>query len=581
MGLALCIFLKWQGPSLVTAWFKEGQFSLLNTLTHSSANQSLDFYLGRTEETLFGPIFMLVSGLILAGFCFLYLEGSSLIVLSSVIFLYFILTRWEVLFFPPYGDAIGGPFTEAMWLKEHHFNYFGLYHAPSYNWGGPRVYLFSVYPSFLALLMVLIPHVKTFLVVNHLIVFAMAALTVALFKNILQKVWDEKISTLTALLVLSQPLFQSQAEAITMEMPGLFFVVLTCYFLVQKRFAAASVMSIIATLVRDTAMTSCWAVFITAIVVFVNKEGSKKERWKMLGWGSAALAFTVFRVLLKFLLADQHASSGMIRLLAGWPSFRWSLILCLYTVSLISFAVRFLKEKKFRFIPFVLFLMAAAWYSLFLNFYAVSPRYRLTLLPFLVFCVFYTLEFFIKNKKIQMFCLVGFLSLSFFSAYGLFYTPMEENDHVLLERSLEYRNDLKVYQRLAKRLEVKKKEYTIGAPFVAAQILAIPQLGYVDRPLDVVIYGMRSMYGPIKTFEGLKTIDASRTIWVGFKTNLPKYLDRYFEYPIGPYDVILEDIVVGNKKASIFMGGTAIEKLRVAEEYLIKNKAVRKPSIPK
>jgi hypothetical protein len=116
---------------------------------------------------------------------------------------------------------------------------------------------------------------------------------------------------------------------------------------------------------------------------------------------------------------------------------------------------------------------------------------------------------------------------------------------------------------LAKEIDRNYSHLTIGAPFIMAQLLAFPQLGYVDRNLDVMIYGMRCSYGGIKNFNTLKDIDISKTVWVGVKTQFFSQIIPDFTYPVGPNDRVLKEVVVGNKKATIFVGGFAIEKARI------------------
>ena len=89
-----------------------------------------------------------------------------------------------------------------------------------------------------------------------------------------------------------------------------------------------------------------------------------------------------------------------------------------------------------------------------------------------------------------------------------------------------------------------------------AQLLAFPQLGYVQKKLDVMIYGFDCTYG-IPGFPGIANLKIGRTIYVT-KQDEPK---NNFFYPLGPDDRVLELIKRGNKKAWIFMGGVGIERM--------------------
>ena len=124
------IFIKSRGVFLIESLYYAGKIEILNKLTGAVDIQPLNFYIGRTEETVFGPMREVISGLLFTILALMYLKKSSLKIFGITVFLYFIATRPEVLFYPPYGDAIGGPFAEALWLAKHSFDYAGLYYQP-------------------------------------------------------------------------------------------------------------------------------------------------------------------------------------------------------------------------------------------------------------------------------------------------------------------------------------------------------------------------------------------------------------------------------------------------------------------
>ena len=149
--------------------------------------------------------------------------------------------------------------------------------------------------------------------------------------------------------------------------------------------------------------------------------------------------------------------------------------------------------------------------------------------------------------------------VSAFSTYGAFYYPLLNNNHVLLERSLEYRTDLMMYRRIVKELEEHFSTVIIGAPFITAQIIGLPQLGYADQKLDVMIYGFRCTYGGLRNFNGLDDLDLNKTVFVGMD---PEVFHDRWQYPFDEDDKILKEIEYGYHKATLFMGGFAIERLR-------------------
>lgn len=584
---AVFYLVKCKGYLLVEDLYHQGRYDFLNRITVSEGQPSLDYYQGKMEEEVWGPIYQTVAGLALLLFAVFFLRKSSLPVFALTIFVFLLMTKWEVLFFPPYGDAIGGPFAEGIWLAQNSFNYLGLAQQDGYMQGGPKVYVFTIFPTYLALGMTLIPSVKWFLIVNHLIVFLEAALVIAIFRQILLKVFSAEIALLASLLLLGMPIFQSQAEAINMEMPGLFFSAWAIHFLIGKRMPMASLAAIMALLSRDTGIITCMTVFFIGLGLFLFDE-EKRFNKKTLAWGFLPVLFVGAKVSTSFWFTFFYPQSGMVSWLVGWPSLKHFETLRMYAVSLavfVGFAVyqswrgrkSFLRGLfKENYLPLVMFTFTGFWFLFFLNFFAVSHRYRLLLHPFIIFCVLFALVLVIPKEKWIGWGLIPVVLFTFYASFGLLYGPLIHNDHVLLERSLEYRNDLKLNMRVARELENHYEGYRIGAPFIVAQSLGMPELGYVQKKLDVMIYGMSCSYGGIKNFTGLSSLDLRKTIWIGVSNTNPPGV----EYPIDPQDQVVKQLEVGDKMASLFMGGIAIEKTRMAVKLLLYNRIKEKNRHP-
>jgi hypothetical protein len=213
-----------------------------------------------------------------------------------------------------------------------------------------------------------------------------------------------------------------------------------------------------------------------------------------------------------------------------------------------------------------MFITAGAWFGFFVNHMAVSPRYQLLLTPFSLFSIFYGFQFLVKSSSVIKKLLWVVIAFSFLCSYGLLYPPVSGNNHVLMERSLGYRNDIKLYLQVAREVEDKFNSLTIGAPFIMAQALAMEELGYVHKGMDVMVYGMICQYGGIKNFHGLKEVNIGRTVWIGLLSDLPVNI----EYPVSSQDKVIAQIYQGNRRATLFLGGVAIEDLRLKMEILQK-----------
>lgn len=584
--LVSCIIFylfQFASPSWIESYYTHNKFEVLNLLARATGQKSLTFYLGEVEEKFFGPLSQLISGLMFVYLALRYLVNSPIKIFTLSVFVYLVSTKLQSLTFPPYGDAIGGPFAEALWLAQHNFDYIGLYHEAGYAAGGPKVYMFSLYPTFLAVMLKAISSTKIFLIVSHVIVFGMSAFIVATLREIFSRQFNKDSALLCSLLLLFLGTFQSQVEAINMEIPCLLFVILSAKYLLEKKFYLSGLMAMLAVGIKGTAVFAAMG-FVSIIAVLFLMKPQLPANKKILLYSLGVLIFALLQVASKFLMNDQHVSAGMVMPFKGWPSFKVLILPKVFLFFLIVIGFFYLKEifsnrKKSKpqislsYDTVVMLTFAVMWFLLFLNFLAVSPRYTILVFPFIIFTIFYALQLIIREYLFQRIALLLAICVVLFSSYGFFYPPLGGNDHVLLERSLEYRNDLKLNKHLSSLVEEKFSGYHIAAPFIMAQILAIPQLGYVTKNLDVMIYGFQCHYGGIKNYPSPTKIDVLKTIYVGVPI-----IDKQFDvpYPVHPNDKIIQELEWGRNKAWLFMGGHSINFLKIKELlYLLKKRELQ------
>ncbi|VAX37026.1 hypothetical protein MNBD_UNCLBAC01-1554 [hydrothermal vent metagenome] len=552
-------WINLQFPHFIEGIYQNQNFELLNQWAGAQVQEPLGYYVGRIEDVFVGPLTSVVTYVLFAFFCLLYLEKVSGKQFALAVFFFLLITKFSILLYPPYGDAIGGPFAEAIWLAENNFNYAGLIKQPAYHFAGPRVYFFSIYPSYLALLLKLIPSTQIFLIVNHIFVYMMTAVITALIRQIVRMRFDSKIASLSSLVILALPIFQSQTEAINMEIPCLFFSVWTVYFLCHKRLGEAVVMAVLSLAVKGYGIILCGSVFFVSLFLFCTQR-HKRALWY-------ALLVPIFPVLItagKFLLKDQHATAGMMGFLNGLPSLQIMYLSKLYLISLgVFFGTLFwqhrvlqsiIKSLTDKFYPqLVVFVTAGMWFVLFINYTEVSPRYKLALAPYLVLCLIFSVFNFSWIKKWATFFLIGAIALTALGSHGFYHFPLNPNYHIFSERSLEYRNDLKLNQQLAKVVDTQYFDYKIGAPFIIAQMLAFPQLGYVENDLDVMVYGILSKYDQLDNVTITKK-KMRKTVWIAVAAEMKKNE----AFPIGPKDYVVAEFSQGENRATLFMGGVAI-----------------------
>ncbi len=572
---SIMIILNLNSSSFINKAFQEHNFTLLNMLGQTTGEQPLEYYQGRVEDETVGPVTNVLSFVILILICFRLASHWSFFKFSSLIFLFLTISKFNILFYPPYGDTIGGPFAEALWLKDNYFNYVGLFHQPGYLEGGQKVYVFTIYPTYIAILYTLIHNVKVFIVVNHLLVFAMAGVVVAASREILKKSLNSLPATLGSLAILAMPLFQSQTEAINMEMPQLFFAMLSIWALVRNDFFKASLWAIFAVSVKGLGVSVCLTVFLVAIYFFLFDQ-EYKFNIKVLIAGVMALIFGAFGWGCKYLVNDAHVSQGMVKPFVGWASLKTMYAPAIFFISaglLVMYVVwesaqkrkidqRLLKPQC------IILLMSLMILLLFLNFKAVSPRYKLGMEPFLMLSILFSLMNFRLLRQWAQPLLVIVIVIISFGAFGKYYPSLGTNYHVLSERNLGYRNNVKLDQNVISFLEKNFSAFTIGAPFIYAQMLNLPELGYVKEPLNVVQYGFPARYGTIKSFEGLDKMDIMKTIWVGLPAD--HQMMGTISYPIHQQDKVIKEFVRGDNKATLFVGGLSIEfRLRMIQKIFM------------
>ncbi len=578
MLLLASLVIKWGCPWLIARMSEHGMTGVLDFLSgNSGGGQSADFYIGQIEKFFYGPLAVLCSTLAFLLFAFVTLQGAPVKRFFLSVFGFLLVTKLETLLNPVYGgDAITAVFAEAIWLARHNFDYLQLYHEPTYVMGGPRVYLLNIYPGFLALLMKLLP-VKLFLLTVHTYVLAMSAAVVAFFHEIAKKIFTRKTSLLAATALLAMPIFLSQSELINMEMPVLFFTFLSAYFCVERKWAPATAFAVTAGLVKGSGLIASAAVFTVCliIVIFDRKE---RRRVKVLLWGVGNIVYGLALAFLANLVHNQQTVIGFIKPFAAVV--RAHTVLYVYLLCLLVFAgllVRQYRRQKTggltvskllyrHHAEIVMFVFAGMWMMLYLNFTVMLARYKLLVYPFNLFCVCVALKMTLRDEWLQRAALGLLIVVACLSSYGWLETEKDDFHYIQIERSLEYRNVLNRDLKLAGLLEDKYRGRPVAAPSVIAQFLRLPELGYVRKPMDVTIYSMSCTYGGIKEFAGLKGMDLSRTVWVGYHDAISETVKDLFAYPVDPQDRVLGAVEHGDRKVTLFQGGLAVEKMRLIVE---------------
>jgi len=305
-------------PHFVNDLYEEDKFHILNQLALTKDHQTLDYYHGAIEDSLFGPLKSIISAIILLAACCLYFRDTSFIKLALVILTYLLATRFSVLFNPPYGETIIGHFSDATWLYNHDFNYLEYFKQKSFSLYGSGVlhYPTSIYPSIMAFFMAVAPNVPSFLFLSHVLVFVLSALTIVLMYRSFKHFFPSIIALLSAFLLLTLPIYQSMTEVLNMEIPCLFGVILCIYFLLKKDIPKASLAAILAVLIKAPGGIASIAVFIAALILILTGE-KKEERLKIAAWGILPLIVSFAKAVIRGLIIGQQPRHNRIDLFIG------------------------------------------------------------------------------------------------------------------------------------------------------------------------------------------------------------------------------------------------------------------------
>ena len=578
MILISYLALKITSPHLIDLWVSRKYFTAMNILTGAKDIMPLAFYQGAIEDLLFGPLKAILSGIILLMIGSRYLKNASFFIFSLFIFIFLLLTKYDILSFPPYGDSLVGPFSDAIWLIRHKLNYLHLMKQDSYVKGGPLVYPTSLYPLFLATVMNLINNPKIFLITIHTLTFGFAAITTATFRKMLSRVFaDDTAALYGSILLVSLPLFQSMTELINLEMPCLLFGILSLSYLMERRTGFASFFAILSLLVKTSGAIFCTTVLWGGILLFFI-DRNNAHRLKHLFWGIFTFLIAAGLGIVRNRIVGKQIEYNKLEFLIGWTKIKgipefwmmYVLILILLLAALIWVRKQGSNDRTIGHViqthfPVIILLSSAViWFLFYINFSVMIARYTLILIPSLLFLLIYSIQIFIKDSKTLKILLTILILISGLFSYSLFIPKMDSNSSYrvnLLERSLEYRNDLKLHMMLAKEIEDNYSDQTICAVLFLAQALDFREVGYVTKPLDIMVYGMPGTHEGMREFPGIRKIDIDRTIWIGDHHD---QIVPEIEYPISKErDIIIKEIPYGKNTFVLFKGGFAVEKMRL------------------
>ena len=416
-------------------------------------------------------------------------------------------------FNPPHWDEILGLHNQAVFLAKHHFSFFELWRPEQHSFEGSDVYRFGILPLLYAVLYSLLPPVWVHLT-GHVFNMACIAGAGTLMVGILRR---NGVSAGTALLwgiaVFCEPLIAGRSAALGQECALIFCVMLALEKFLRKRWYAAFGILVLGGLVKGSAAVACLALLLgLGVRMVLLREERKRLTGPLIAGGLCLLLLlAMLQHNVDFVGGGLHLGgpvrdggrSGLLFLLKKW-FFHYELYFpVLFSVILAgggAFAVRWIRErKKIRSEDFLfqcaLLLTVFGFVGAYLVARIALPRYMAaaSFPAFLLLAL--NLPRFRRSVAVLLIP-IGLLAPLFYKElpFGI------RRSGEYLERSREYLSDIASNRRLCAFLETYR-ENPIVVSWPLAQMLTMPEMGYVKTPFPQVFSGRVPRYAPVRKRE--------------------------------------------------------------------------------
>ena len=451
--------------------------------------------------------------------------GVSLLALAGLLIL-----NLSCLDNPPYWDDIMGLHNQALWLAKNNFDVIKLW-GPGQNYlqGGSNIYRLGIMPYFYGILYYLLPYKLVHIfghVFNIVCISAAAGFSFSIMRKF--KV-DPPIAMIWCIAVLFEPVMAGRSAALGQECPLLLATVLSLYFVCREKYWLGMLFVVLAFLCKMTAGVLAAACLLWCILVIIMEGRDWKQKFKNL------LPFMISNLLLVLLFLYMNFWAPFADLGAGiqWRHFfdnikyYFLVLMPVQALALIIIAVLavwriavLIRQRnisnindKDKFSLLLIILLGGFWTS-YVLFHTSLPRYS----AFVMFPMYMFIALNSSDKKklsgifaiILLICGITNLSGNFYPGMRFYHLRSGES----LERSREYINDIWSNQALCKLLETKYYDRPIVTKWPYSQMLTIPEMGYVSKPLPNVYCACPLIkYGKVK-FYGIDTKMPSDSMYI-------------------------------------------------------------------
>lgn len=430
--------------------------------------------------------------------------------IGIIVFVGLIIFNLPCLTNPPYWDDILGLHNQAVWLAKNNFDVLTLWgKGQSYLEGGSYLYRLMPYPYgvMYALLPVGVVHL-----IGHVFNIACLAAAAALFYMAIRRHVRHGAAVLWTAAAFCEPVMSGQSASLGQECPLVLISALTILLVERRRLWWALAIASTAVLIKATAVILVLAILTWLLVLAVLSLSGVGNIRLSRGWGWLCLtAFIIASLVICDLcfgvLSEGNAGSMTAAAIFRRGKFIFGELLplqgaALFLMAIASFTIarRLLggRMSPSSILSGFLAIATAGFWCAFLIYPVPLPRYTC----FIVLPMFAFLAINFHGRVLNLTVSGLFLALGLLLANGLLLPPLPPSvlsSGEYLERSREYLDDLEAEMVLCETLEAGNRPVVAKWPMV--QMLTMPEMGYVDKPLtDVFCAGVVPKYAPVKPY---------------------------------------------------------------------------------
>jgi hypothetical protein len=484
---------------------------------------------------------------------------------------------------PPYWDSIVGLFVQSIWLERHDFNLIGLMQQPSYEAGGPNVRPTNLIAFFIAALYRILEPKQVFFVC-HAATLLCGATIWHLFYIQLQRFMTRPEAAAWCSAALVSPIFAGQLASMYLEIPAALFLALSIHYLLKTNILAAVIIGATGVLVKES-----FFLYGAAIVAYMCLEtaalaliSTRLIRWKRIAMLSLIPISHVIHTLycMSFskspvsLLRPFTFSKAVSACTSLFPEQALLVIACfvagsLYLWKLWAGLARQVEEgasnpertsrgpsssvrtdsppsirrefPRLQVVALLSLFVVASW-GFYFSFHNSLCRY-LTQTVFPLYCLAGILLSAMLGRTASLCCATVLMVSCVANWSGMLLPtisgPTSRSGHIL-ERSCEFLADQRACIEMCHVVEATCQDQLVIAQWPFVQMLAMPQLGYVNVPpprLRASVYPLTYASGVLDYFDMERT-DISVVI------HSPTVFDRVTSLSLGPAesdDVLFKD----------------------------------------